>query len=119
MAICFPVSLFPCLSLTMALTSNGDGLIDLAILFLPVFEMTASNNLNVSKLWQYPGNVTSAGFHKSLAIFHGSESEWLSGNTQVYVLLDDTGALETPSFKLLVSHVGDKDYKDNVLPDYV
>ena len=94
---------------------NGDGVIDLAMLFLPVSEMTASNNLNVSKLWQYPGSVSSAGFHKSLAIFHGSESEWLSGDTQVYVLLDDTGALETPSFKLLVSHVGDKDYKDNAL----
>lgn len=93
---------------------NGDGVIDIAVLFLPASDMIASNNLNVSKLWQYPGAVSTSGFHKSLAIFHGGESDWLSGDTQVHVLLDDTGALETPSFELLVSHVGDKDYKDNV-----
>lgn len=94
---------------------NGDGVIDLAMLFIPVAEMTTAKNLHVLKLWQYPGSVSSPGFHKSLAIFHGSESGWFSGDTQVYVLFDDTGALETPSFKLLVSHIGDKDYKDNVL----
>ncbi|MCP5079204.1 MAG: hypothetical protein GY951_14260 [Psychromonas sp.] len=94
---------------------NGDGVIDLAMLFLPVSEMTASNNLNISKLWENPDSVSSANFHKSLVIFHGSKSGWLSGDMQVYVLLDDIGALETPSFKLIVSHVRDKDYKDNAL----
>ncbi len=93
---------------------NGDGVIDLAVLFLPTSEIVTSNNLKVTKLWQYPDAVPTSGFHKSLVIFHGDESDWLSGDKQVHVLLDTTGALETPSFKLLVSHVRDKDYKDNV-----
>ena len=92
---------------------NGDGINDFAVVFLPVAEITASNKLKVTKLWNYPGSVSSGKLHKSLAIFHGSKSDWLSDATQVFVLLDDTAALETPSFELLISRIGDKEYKNH------
>ena len=93
---------------------NADGVNDFALVFLPATKITESNKLRVVKLWSYPTSVTSGVFHKSIAIFHGSKNGWLSDDVQVFVLLDKTGVLETPSFKLLISHVGDKEYKNHI-----
>ena len=92
---------------------NGDGLDDLAAVFLPVSDIKDTDRLKVIKLWNYPGQVSSGKFHKSIVIFHGSKSGWLSDATQSFVLLDTTAALETPSFELLLSRVGDKDYRNH------
>ena len=93
---------------------NGDGIEGFAAIFMPVSELKESSRLKINKLWNYPGAVSSDKLHKSLVVFHGSENGWLSDSIQSYVLLDTSGVLETPSFELLVSRNGDKDFKDNV-----
>jgi len=92
---------------------NGDGLDDLAAVFLPVSDIKDTVRLKVINLWNYPGQVSSGKFHKSIVIFHGSKSGWLSDATQGFVLLDTTAVLETPSFELLLSRVSDKDYRNH------
>jgi len=92
---------------------NGDGIDDIAAVFLPVSDIKGTDKLKVIKLWNYPGQVSSGKQHKSIVIFHGSKSGWLSDATQGFVLLDTTAALETPSFKLLISRVSDKDYRNH------
>jgi len=93
---------------------NGDGLADFAVVFKPDSVKFSNTDIKVSKLWNYTGTASSEELHKSIAIFHGSKQGWLSNDIQAYILLDYTGALETPSFELIVSHVGDKDYKNNI-----
>jgi len=93
---------------------NGDGFDDFAAIFLPDSDIKKSNRLKVKELWNYSESATSGKAHKSIVIFHGSKSGWLSDSTKVFVLLDKSGALETPSFELLVSRTGDKEYKDNI-----
>lgn len=92
---------------------NGDGFDDFAALFLPDSAIRGSNRLNVKELWNYSESLVSNKIHKSLVIFHGSKNGWLSDSTQGFVLLDKSGVLDTPSFELLVSRVGDKEYKNN------
>lgn len=92
---------------------NGDGMDDLAAVFLPVSDISDSNKLKTIRLWNYPDQISSDKSHKSLVIFHGSKGGWLAGATQIFVLLDSTGALETPSFELLISRTADKDYKNH------
>ncbi len=93
---------------------NGDGINDFAVVFLPVTGVVETNRLKVTKLWNYPESVANVKLHKSLIIFHGSKGGWLSDETKVFVFLDQTGVLEAPSFKLLISRVKDKDYKNNI-----
>ncbi len=93
---------------------NGDGINDFAVVFLPVADVIETNRLKVTKLWSYPDSAASEKNHKSLLIFHGSKGGWLSDDDRVFVFLDQSGALETPSFELLISRVKDKDYKNNI-----
>ena len=90
---------------------NGDGFSDVAVVFLPVTEITETDKLQVFMPWGLAGSVAPGGFHRSLAIFHGGREGVLSDVTQVFVLLDNSGALETPSFELLTVRAGGKDYK--------
>ena len=93
---------------------NGDGFEDYVATFMPVSGLNESSRLKIKKLWIYPGVVSSGKLHKSLVVFHGNKNGWASDSIQSYVLLDTSGALETPSFELLVSRTGDKEYKDNI-----
>jgi hypothetical protein len=92
---------------------NADGVDDLAVLFLPKTKPKASKQLKVSMPWVYPGVTPSKTYHKSLAIFHGDKNGWKSANIQAFALLDTLGVLETPSFELLITRKGDKDYKNH------
>ena len=92
---------------------NGDGIEDFAAIFMPVSGLTESGRLKIKKLWNYPGVVPSDKLHKSLVVFHGDKNGWETDSIQSYVLLDTSGALETPSFKLLISRTGDKSFKEN------
>lgn len=76
--------------------------------------MVKSAKVNAVKLWDYPGLNAKDKMHKSLAVFHGSKKGWHSDDIQAYVFLDNTGALETPLFELIVSKRNDKDYKENI-----
>ncbi|MBE9567198.1 MAG: hypothetical protein IMF14_00785 [Proteobacteria bacterium] len=93
---------------------NGDGFSDVAVVFLPATEIAASDLLHVSRLRRSPEFFSSGKPHRSLAIFHGGKAGWSSGVIQVFVLLDDSGALETPSFELLISRVDGNAYSDLV-----
>ena len=93
---------------------NGDGYKDMAVLFQPEGKPRVSKQVSVTTPWVYPGVPPMKLYGKSLAIFNGSNSPWLSDGTRVYVLLDTAGALETPSFELLVSKKIDDDYKHHV-----
>lgn len=93
---------------------NGDGIDDLAVVFLPLTKLAKSANVNAVKLWDYPSLNAKDKMHKSLAVFHGSKKGWHSDDIQAYVFLDNTGALETPSFELIVSKGNDKNYKENI-----
>lgn len=97
---------------------NGDGLEDIAVLFMPASKPIESKTIKVSMPWVYPSTKQSKNYHKSLIIFQNSGGNWFSGETQVFAMLDTTGVLETPSFKLLVSKKSDKDYKEhtNIIP---
>jgi len=93
---------------------NGDGVEDMVVLFKPVSKPGETTQLKVSAPWVYPGSKPSSEYHKSIAIFNGSKESWKSDKTRVFVLLDNLGVLETPSFELLVSKKTDKDYTGHV-----
>ena len=97
---------------------NGDGLEDIAVLVTPISKPIESAQIKVSMPWVYPSTTQSTKYHKSLAIFQNSGSDWLSDKTRIFIMLDTTGVLETPSFKLLVSNKSDKNYSEhkNMLP---
>ncbi|MCK5232242.1 MAG: hypothetical protein KAR13_18360 [Desulfobulbaceae bacterium] len=93
---------------------NGDGVEDIAILFLPRTKPKTSAHIKVSTPWVYPGSRTSKIYRKSIAIFHGDqEGDWLSTKSRAFALVDTSGALETPSFELLVTRKSEKDYKNH------
>lgn len=97
---------------------NGDGIIDVLVLFQPGFRPAETVQLKISKPWRYPGSESVKKHSKSIAIFNGSRSGWKSDKIRVYVLLDNIGVLETPSFKLLLSKTADKNYAEHneILP---
>ncbi|MFK5913443.1 MAG: hypothetical protein QM484_03640 [Woeseiaceae bacterium] len=97
---------------------NGDGLEDIAVLFTPISKPIESAQIKVSTPWIYPSTIQSKKYHKSLAVFQSAGGDWLSDKTRIFIMLDTSGVLETPSFKLLVSNKSDKDYKEhkNMLP---
>ena len=92
---------------------NGDGLQDIAVLFIPSSKPKETTQLKVTMPWMYPTTKKSNKYHKSLVIFQKSKKEWLSKKTKIYAMLDITGVLETPSFKLLTSKKSDADYKQH------
>ena len=63
--------------------------------------------------WVYPSTEKSKKYHRSLVIFQKTSNNWLTDKTRVFTMLDTTGVLETPSFKLLVSYKSDKDYSEH------
>ena len=89
---------------------NGDGLNDIAVLFTPKEKPIETKQLKTLTPWVYPTTKPSAKYRRSLVIFNKTKSEWISGSTQVFVLLDTNGVLETPSFQLLITNKNDKDY---------
>lgn len=92
---------------------NGDGFQDVAVLFVPDKKLDRSSKLNISMPWVYPGIEPSSQYRKSLVIFNGSKDKWLTDSTKLYVLLDTSGALETPSFELLVTKQSDRDFESH------
>lgn len=90
---------------------NGDGLEDIVVLFLPKIKPKTSDHLKVSMPWGFPGPRASKIYTTSLAIFHGAHGYWLPAKTHAFALVDTSGAIETPSFELLVARKSDKDYK--------
>lgn len=93
---------------------NNDGLQDIAVLFTPKSKPTESKQLKVLTPWIYATTKKTNKYHKSLVIFHKTNSQWLSNDTHGYVLLDNNGVLETPSFQLLITRKEDKDYISHV-----
>lgn len=92
---------------------NGDGKKDLAVLFLPRTKPSAGDRLSVTKPWVYleGTGIATDGYKMSLALFHGgSASTFEPADGRAYCLLDQSGALETPSFELLVTQKSDPDY---------
>ena len=63
--------------------------------------------------WVYPSTEKSKKYHRSLVIFQKTSNNWLTDKTRVFTMLDTTGVLETPSFKLLVSYKSNKDYSEH------
>lgn len=92
---------------------NGDGIEDVVILFTPKIKPAISARMAMSMPWLYPDAPVSSSYTTSLAIFNGGQKDWLSDRTKIFVMLDTTGALETPSFELMVSRKSDKNYKDH------
>ncbi|MCW9048547.1 MAG: hypothetical protein OQK46_10750 [Gammaproteobacteria bacterium] len=93
---------------------NGDGLTDIAAIFMPDSVNFNTSNIKANNLWHVTGAASSDKFHKSIVIFHGRKKGWSSNDIKTHILLDYTGALETPSFELIVNHAGDNDYKNNI-----
>jgi len=92
---------------------NGDGLEDITVLFKPTSKPIETSQLKVSMPWVYPSTKTSKKYHRSLVIFQKAGNNWLTDKTRVFTMLDTTGVLETPSFKLLVSYKKDKDHSEH------
>jgi hypothetical protein len=98
---------------------NGDGNLDIAVLFTPNVSTKPSSELKISLPWQYTDAEATDSYRRSLAIFHGSSSEkFTSVVPPVFCLLDRLGVLETPSFSLLISRQGENGYPSNakILP---
>jgi hypothetical protein len=93
---------------------NDDGLNDIAVLFYPQEKIKPSKQLQLSWPWTFDSSVQSNKYHKSLAIINGCADGWLSQNTKVFVLLDKSGILETPSFHLIVSKRSASDYRQHL-----
>ena len=89
---------------------NGDGIEDLAVLIKLDGTLSTSRQVQVSSPWEFPGSVQSNSYATSLVIINGSKDGWMSADTQVYVLLDKSGVLETPSFQLMQKNKSDPDY---------
>lgn len=92
---------------------NGDDIEDIAILILPENNQKPTSQLEVSTPWHFPGTTISKKPHKSIAIFNGSHDKWQSDKTRVFLLLDNLGVLETPSFELLMTKKSDADYREH------
>lgn len=92
---------------------NGDGIDDIATIVTPLSKPGESARIKVTMPWVYPGTPSGNEYHKSLVIFNGSKTGWMSDQTRAFLLLDTSGALETPSFDLLVSKKSDNDYKNH------
>ncbi|VAW57978.1 hypothetical protein MNBD_GAMMA11-2885 [hydrothermal vent metagenome] len=90
---------------------NGDGIKDIAVVFLPVAEIKSENNITVQTLWADSVKNLATKYYKSIGIFHGSKVGWLSDSIRVSVLLAGDGVLEVPAFELLSARVGSEDYQ--------
>lgn len=89
---------------------NGDGVMDMAVLFRPAPTVTTSRQVLASTPWTFPGSVQADTYQTSLAIFNGSRDGWLSPDIKVFALLDKSGSLQTPSFQMMVKRKTDKEY---------
>lgn len=93
---------------------NGDGLEDIVVLFKPSSMPIETSQISVKTPWIYSSNQNSKKYYRSLVIFQKMGSSWSSDKTHAYVMLATIGALETPSFKLIVSKKTDKDHGEYV-----
>ena len=81
---------------------NADGVQDVAVLFQPGSGMKPSMQVNISSPWVFDVKDSKNNFHTSLAIINGHAEGLMSTKTSVFALLDQSGVLETPAFKLMV-----------------
>ena len=80
---------------------NGDGLRDLAVLFTPHKPPDPAHHITVIHPWPKLTPTPHGHYTTCLAIFNNHKrGDWLSVPPDTFVLLDDSGALETPSFAL-------------------
>lgn len=89
---------------------NDDGLQDIAVLFYPKADQMRSSQLHPSGPWSPNGKKQSDEFHKSLAIINGPRDGWQSPEAKVFILLDTSGVLETPSFQLILKKKSEDDH---------
>lgn len=99
---------------------NDDGLKDIAVLFYPQKDIRPSKQIQLSCPWAFDSGMHSNRYHKSLAIINGHPDGWMSPNTKVFVLIDKSGVLETPSFQMIVKKRSESDYAQHLklLPSY-
>lgn len=90
---------------------NADGIQDVAVLFKPGSGMKPSVQVNISAPWEIGRNDAKGSFHTSLAIIHGHADGLMSAKTSVFALLDHSGVLETPAFRLMVVKRTNVDYQ--------
>ncbi|HED34021.1 MAG TPA: hypothetical protein ENJ08_07385 [Gammaproteobacteria bacterium] len=90
---------------------NGDGIKDIAIIFLPTSEIKSEKNITVQRLWAGSVKNSATKYYQSIGIFHGSKVGWLSDSIRVSVLLAGDGVFEVPAFELLSARVGSEDYQ--------
>jgi len=90
---------------------NGDGIQDVAVLFKPGNGMKPSMQVTISSPWVIDVKDPKLNFHTSLAIINGHTEGLMSTRTSVFALLDQSGVLETPSFRLMVVKRTNVDYQ--------
>lgn len=93
---------------------NGDGLNDVAVLFHPQDNIKSSKRRQLIWPWAFNGSIQPKRLHKSLAIINGHPDGWMSQNTKVFALLDNSSALETPSIKLIVEKISGNEHFENI-----
>lgn len=89
---------------------NGDGLQDIVVLFKPTKIPDKHTNMHILTPWNYNNSEV---LHRSLVIFNNPGKTWEFNKTHVFLLLDKTGVLETPSFQLLISKFNSKTYNSH------
>lgn len=92
---------------------NRDGYTDLAVLFKPDKKLMPNSQLHISKPWTIPETVQPEQYHRSLVIINGRSDGFSSHKNKVFVLIDYSGALETPSFQLIIKKRNEKDYGEH------
>ena len=92
---------------------NSDGYTDTAVLIKPAKNIKNKVKFTVIEPWRKSGGKIANRYHTSLAIIHGSANGFKNSKAKVFVLLDSTGVLETPSFELIVKKQTEKDFKEH------
>ncbi len=94
---------------------NHDGFADLAILFIPSNKTKFYKQVNIERPWLHDSTKAFGKPHLSLALVNGNANGFISKNTSVFALMDYSGVLETPSFRLILKKTKDKDYKESAM----
>lgn len=90
---------------------NGDGLLDLAVLFVPHDKPAPAPHIRIQSPWSSNPQGAQPPYRTSLAIFNNhKKGDWLSVPPDIYIFLDDSGVLETPSFEMHVARRSDRDF---------
>lgn len=92
---------------------NNDGLEDIVVLFKPSSKPVITSQVKVTMPWAYSSDNTTDQYRRSLFIFQKVGANWFTDKPKVFVMLDTSGVLETPSFKLIVNYKKNKDHNEH------